>query len=186
MEAVGDRAGRQGRRANYVASLGTWSADQTHDPARFARREGVWEERFRHDIDPTGLRAERNRFGYRPYARGVVVRTAAALDASVIESCRVAAGLAATPIMVTSAKAGAGVDVVEGDDEFRARLADVTADKVRVLGYPSGTFCLDVMDSGLAHDDIAFVADPRVELHRWVREQALSETRHRHGNLLDA
>jgi RHH-type proline utilization regulon transcriptional repressor/proline dehydrogenase/delta 1-pyrroline-5-carboxylate dehydrogenase len=169
-----------------VASLGTWSADQSHDPARFAAAATrVWEERFRHDIDPTGLRAERNRFGYRPYTGGVVLRTARGVDASVIESCRFAAGLAATPITVTSAVSGAGVDMVEDDDAFRARLMAVTTDKVRVLGYPSGTFCLDVIDSGLAHDDIAFVADPRVELHRWVREQAISETRHRHGNLLD-
>jgi RHH-type proline utilization regulon transcriptional repressor/proline dehydrogenase/delta 1-pyrroline-5-carboxylate dehydrogenase len=171
---------------NYVASLGTWSAGEPHDPVRFAAAATrVWEERFRHDTDPTGLRAERNRFGYRPYARGVVVRTAAGVDASVIESCRMAAALAATPVTITSAMAGAGVDLVEDDDAFRARLTALTADKVRVLGYPSGTFCLDVIDSGIAHDDIAFVADPRVELHRWVREQALSETRHRHGNLLD-
>ena len=171
---------------NYVASLGTWRADQPHDPARFAAAaKQVWDEQFRRDTDPTGLRAERNLFGYRPYARGVVVRAAFDVDPAVIESCRVASGLAATPITVTGAVAGAGIDVVEDDDAFRARLVTVAADKVRVLGYPTGTFCLDVMASGAVHDDIAFVADPRVELHRWVREQTISETRHRHGNLLD-
>jgi RHH-type proline utilization regulon transcriptional repressor/proline dehydrogenase/delta 1-pyrroline-5-carboxylate dehydrogenase len=169
----------------YVTSLGTWSANEPLDPARFAAAaKQVWEARFRHDTDPTGLRAERNRFGYRPYARGVVVRVAAGVDAAVIESCRVVAGLAATPITVTSAVGGAAIDVVEDDDTFRARLDTVVADKVRVLGYPRGAFCLAVLDSGRAHDDITFVADPRVELHRWVREQAISETRHRHGNLL--
>jgi hypothetical protein len=29
------------------------------------------------------------------------------------------------------------------------------------------------------------VADASVELRRWVREQAVSWTRHRHGRLLD-
>ena len=29
------------------------------------------------------------------------------------------------------------------------------------------------------------VADAEVELRRWVREQAVSRTRHRHGRLLD-
>jgi RHH-type proline utilization regulon transcriptional repressor/proline dehydrogenase/delta 1-pyrroline-5-carboxylate dehydrogenase len=169
---------------NYVASLGTWSATRPHDPARFAAAAlAVWDEQFRHDTDPTALRAERNRFGYRPYTGGVVVRVAAGVDPAVIESCRVAAGLASTPITISRA-AGAGVDVVEDDVAFRARLTTIAADKVRVLGYPPGTFCLDVMASGAAHDDIAFVSDPRVELHRWVREQARSETRHRHGNLI--
>lgn len=171
---------------NYVASLGIWRADPPHDPERFATAaKQVWDEEFRHDTDATGLRAERNSFGYRPYTGGVVVRAAPGFDRAVIESCRVAAGLAATPITVTSAAAGAGVDVVEDDDAFRARLRTIAAGKVRVLGYPDGTFGLDVLASGAAYDDVAFVGDPRVELHRWVREQAISETRHRHGNLID-
>jgi RHH-type proline utilization regulon transcriptional repressor/proline dehydrogenase/delta 1-pyrroline-5-carboxylate dehydrogenase len=170
---------------NYVASLGTWRADQPHDPNRFASAaKQVWDEQFRHDTDATGLRAERNSFGYRPYTRGVVVRAAPGLDPAVIDSCRVAAGLATTPITVTSAVVGGDIDMVEDDDAFRARLATIAADKVRVLGYPDGTFGLAVLASGAAHDDVAFVADPRVELHRWVREQAISETRHRHGNLI--
>jgi RHH-type proline utilization regulon transcriptional repressor/proline dehydrogenase/delta 1-pyrroline-5-carboxylate dehydrogenase len=170
---------------NYVASLGTWRADRPLDATRFAASaRQVWDEQFRDDTDRTGLRAERNRFGYRPYSRGVVVRVAADIDPEVIESCRVAGGVAATPVTISSEVMGGGVDVVESDDVFRARLAALGADKVRVLGYPPGTFGLDVMASGAAHDDIAFVADPRVELHRWVREQARSETRHRHGNLI--
>jgi RHH-type proline utilization regulon transcriptional repressor/proline dehydrogenase/delta 1-pyrroline-5-carboxylate dehydrogenase len=169
-----------------VASLGTWHAGHPHDPARFAIEAArVWDEQFRYDTDPTGLRAERNGFGYRPYAGGVVVRVAPSVGSALIESCRAAAVLAGTPIVVTGPSAGAGVDIVEGDELFRTRLPAMVADKVRLLGYPHGTFRLDVIDTGAAYDDIAFVADPRVELHRWVREQAVSETRHRHGNLLD-
>jgi RHH-type transcriptional regulator, proline utilization regulon repressor / proline dehydrogenase / delta 1-pyrroline-5-carboxylate dehydrogenase len=164
---------------NYVASLGTWRTFEPHDSARFAATATpVWDAEFRRDRDPAGLRAERNRFGYRPYGRGVVLRVSADVDPAVIESCRTAARLAGTPIEVSSA-------IAEDDDAFRRRLHGFAVDKVRVLGYPYGTFALDVIASGAAHDDVAFVADPRVELHRWVREQAVSETRHRHGNLLE-
>jgi hypothetical protein len=38
-------------------------------------------------------------------------------------------------------------------------------------------------DAGLWVDDLAVVAAPRIEALRWAREQALSETRHRHGDL---
>ena len=169
---------------NYVASLGTWSANHPHDPVRFAAAAPVvWEDNFvttliRRHYAPSAIASATAR------TRGVVVRVAAGIDAAVVESCRVAAGLASTPIIVSGAAAGAGVDVVEDDVAFRARLTTLAADKVRVLGYPPGTFCLDVMASDAAHDDLEFVPDPRVELHRWVREQARSETRHRHGNLI--
>jgi len=32
-------------------------------------------------------------------------------------------------------------------------------------------------------DDRAFVAHPRLEARRWFLEQAVSETKHRHGNV---
>ena len=56
-------------------------------------------------------------------------------------------------------------------------------DKVRFIGLPDPELLLAAHDAGVWVDTVAVVADPRLEVLRWVREQALSETRHRHGNI---
>ena len=59
----------------------------------------------------------------------------------------------------------------------------IAAGKVRVLAIQTER-SVSTYSRAAPPRDVAFVGDPRVELHRWVREQAISETRHRHGNLI--
>jgi hypothetical protein len=56
-------------------------------------------------------------------------------------------------------------------------------DKVRLIGGAGDALRLAVHDAGLWLDDTAVVGHPVRETLRWVREQAVSETRHRHGNV---
>jgi hypothetical protein len=72
---------------------------------------------------------------------------------------------------------------VEDEDALVDRLGRLRPDKVRLLGAASDTFRLAAHDAGIWLDDVGPVAHPLLEALRWAREQALSETRHRHGDL---
>jgi RHH-type proline utilization regulon transcriptional repressor/proline dehydrogenase/delta 1-pyrroline-5-carboxylate dehydrogenase len=133
----------------------------------------VWLTHFAVDHDPTGLRAERNTLRYRPFPRGVLLRG----EGADVDLAVVAARRAGTPVTVSRVED-------ERDEDAIARLAETTFDRLRVLGPLEPALRAAALDVEVTLDDAPFVAEPRVELARWVREQAVSETRHRHGNLM--
>jgi RHH-type proline utilization regulon transcriptional repressor/proline dehydrogenase/delta 1-pyrroline-5-carboxylate dehydrogenase len=178
---------------NYVASLGTWEARFEGTPAAFgAAVEQVW----RHELspsDPSGLVSEADVLRYRPL-RTVLLRVGAGCPDR--EAALAAAAGAAVGVRVTVSSAaplpGRGplpptdAPVIETDDELAARLAEPSnrsIDKIRFLGPVTNRLRLAAHDAGIWVDDTAVVGEPRLEVLRWVREQALSETRHRHGNI---
>jgi RHH-type proline utilization regulon transcriptional repressor/proline dehydrogenase/delta 1-pyrroline-5-carboxylate dehydrogenase len=111
--------------------------------------------------DPTGLAAEANVFRYRP------------LGAVLLES-----GPGASAAQAACARAAAavvGVEVVE--------TPGPGLDKVRFLGGVDDATRLAAHDAARWVDDIPVAADPEREVLRWVREQAVSERLHRHGNV---
>jgi hypothetical protein len=57
--------------------------------------------------------------------------------------------------------------------------------RVRVVGSLTAEQLAECHRAGVELDLVAPVADAMVELRRWVREQSVSWTRHRHGRLLD-
>jgi hypothetical protein len=65
----------------------------------------------------------------------------------------------------------------------RGGSAPPPVDKVRFLGRVGDGDRLAALDAGMWVDDIPVASDPQRELLRWVREQAVSESRHRHGNV---
>jgi RHH-type proline utilization regulon transcriptional repressor/proline dehydrogenase/delta 1-pyrroline-5-carboxylate dehydrogenase len=147
---------------NYVASLGTWpSVGAGVDVAGYgAGCRAAWEE-MGVPQDPTGLAAEANAFRYRPLG-SVLLAVGPGVSASEVACARAAA-------------AAVGVQVVETP---RPGL-----DKVRFLGPVDDPTRLAAHDAGRWVDDIPVAADPRREVLRWVREQAVSERLHRHGNV---
>jgi RHH-type transcriptional regulator, proline utilization regulon repressor / proline dehydrogenase / delta 1-pyrroline-5-carboxylate dehydrogenase len=83
-----------------------------------------------------------------------------------------------------AAAAAVGVTLeVVGEAEVVERAAAV--DKIRLLGQVADSTRLAALDTGCWVDDIPVAADAGQELLRWVREQAVSETLHRHGNISD-
>lgn len=184
---------------NYVASLGTWSAADPDSAAAVepiaavepaaaetfeAAVRATW-ERERRPVDPSGLVAEGNTFRYRPLRR-VLLRVGS--DAAPDEVALALATARAVGVSVTVSTASPLPDVVkagvvEADDALEARLGGLTVDKVRFLGPLADHLRLAAMDAGLWVDDLPVVPDPELELRRWTREQAVAETRHRHGDL---
>ena len=126
----------------------------------------VWRGYFAVDHDPSGLACERNVLRYRPLP-SVGLYVAPDADAADVEIAELAAGVAGVPLaMVVSP-------------------ATRTVERVRVIGTITDEAMAACHAAGVEVDRTPVVADPMIELRRWVREQSISWTRHRHGRLLD-
>jgi RHH-type proline utilization regulon transcriptional repressor/proline dehydrogenase/delta 1-pyrroline-5-carboxylate dehydrogenase len=160
-------AGAKAGGPNYVASLGWWDRVDASAVSLDDYRSGcvgAWES-MRRPVDFTGLVAESNAFRYVPLQS---VLLCAGPD---VEDAEVALALAAASVCGVSVHVAGDVGSLEG------------IDKVRMLGSVDDPLRQAAFESGAWVDDIPVAADPRREMLRWVREQAVSETRHRHGNV---
>jgi RHH-type proline utilization regulon transcriptional repressor/proline dehydrogenase/delta 1-pyrroline-5-carboxylate dehydrogenase len=150
---------------NYVASLGRWCAAGPADATFGEACRAEW-TRMQVPQDPTGLKAEGNAFRYRPLRRVALVITGDAEPADV-DRARAAAAAVGVQVEVTEAVPQASEDV----------------DKIRLVGRVGPETRAAAIESGVWLDDLPVATDPRRELLRWVREQAVSESRHRHGDI---
>ncbi len=172
--AVGPTAKAGG--PNYVATLQRWrdggapidEVGRAYD--RWMRSNGSVEH------DPCGLRAEHNLFRYRPLLGGVIVRLGAGADDRASALLRRAAGATGCRVWWSHAHD-------EDDRAFAARLAELPADRLRAVGVVSDAVRAAAHAAAIAVDDSAPVGEPSVELPRWLHEQAVSITAHRHGHV---
>ena len=159
----------------YVEAFGTWShsgaGDELARPttpvgvleAEFQR---VWDEYFAAEHDPSGLACERNILRFRPLPN-VGLYIAPDADPAAVQIAQVAQRVAdQPPILVVNPATG-------------------SVERVRVIGSLTSEQLAECHLAGVEVDLTTPVADPMVELRRWVREQSISWTRHRHGRLLD-
>jgi RHH-type proline utilization regulon transcriptional repressor/proline dehydrogenase/delta 1-pyrroline-5-carboxylate dehydrogenase len=154
---------------SYVEAFGTWrlgdcgSGGGEDGEAEFRR---VWRDHYGVEHDPSDLLGERNVLRYRPLQR-VDVYVAVDADPAAVEVARLARSVTGTPGRVLTG------------------VRPVVAERVRVIGSVSEEQLVEWQAAGVEVDTVQPVADAMVELRRWVREQAVSHTRHRHGRLLD-
>lgn len=141
---------------HYVASLGRWA------PAEGMSYEQAWDAVFGREHDPTGLRVEANVLRYRPLPRGVAL--VGATDEQ-ISLARRAAAITGTPLRLSFP-------------------ADGGVDRLRIPNGAPVSLLRAAHDAGVVVDDQPITPDGRVELLRWLREQAISRTMHRFGNVL--
>ncbi len=163
---------------NYVSTLGRWvevapvTLDDDGVRAVAASYRAWCREVGSRDVDPTGLAAEVNRFGYRPLPR-VLLRAPDGVPDGEVALARAAASLV-----------GTGVEVRRGAlDEAIASLSGGRFDRVRILGEPEPELLAAAHEAG-----VSVIAEPvapaaAVEVPRWLREQAVSWSWHRHGNV---
>lgn len=163
---------------NYTRLFVTATDDAPLDLARAEQsyRES-WTTHFGVARDPSGLRMERNLFRYRP-CRGVVLRLNAA-DPFIERLARLAAEVAGVAIEISRGNE-------ESDTAFAARLADLAkrAEFLRTIETPSDEVLRAAHAAGMNWIDAPISGIGRLELTRWLREQAVSITRHRYGNVL--
>ncbi|MDQ1436686.1 MAG: RHH-type transcriptional regulator, proline utilization regulon repressor / proline dehydrogenase [Acidimicrobiaceae bacterium] len=175
----GAKAGGPG----YVASLSRWR-DTTGADDRLGDRLGrarasyaaAWRD-MGVERDASGLVAEANILRHRPLP-GVVVRVEDGESSSEdLDLCLLAARTVGTPVVVSRAED-------ESWEALAARLPGLGVSRIRVLGGPVAEGLLRAANAAWVHVlDEQPVAEGRVELRRWVREQAISRTLHRYGNL---
>ena len=147
----------------------------------------VWREHFATEHDPSGLAAETNVLRYVPLGRVLVRYDSADFGKSPGAASGTSAALELLRLAATTA--GVVLDesdaVAESEAEFIDRLAGHRSgvDRVRPLTELSAEVRRSCHDLDVAIDDSVPVSDGFVELSRWVREQAVSRTMHRHGRL---
>jgi RHH-type proline utilization regulon transcriptional repressor/proline dehydrogenase/delta 1-pyrroline-5-carboxylate dehydrogenase len=173
---------------NYVAGLGRWDAPlpppeagrdewRTWLDAAEASDARAWDGEFGRGHDPSGLFCEDNVLRYLPLP-AVLVRLEAGTPSTIQERIHSAARRCGTI-------AGFSLGEDESQERFAARLSPGSGvERVRVVGPigPALRAAAASHDIHLADDPVT--ADGRRELLHYLREQAISRTRHRYGNVV--
>jgi len=176
--AVGPTAKAGG--PSYVNTLARWRDTGvdidtvTSDFERWMREVGRCEH------DPSGLAAERNAHRYRPLSGGVLVR------------CGSHASARERELLVAASRATGARTVWSDADEpaavLAARLGALGIDRLRLIGDDFDTARHEIrVAAHVAHvsvDDAPPVGAAEIELPKWLHEQAVTTTMHRHGRLI--
>jgi len=166
---------------NYVATLCRWSDDASTASSDVAQSfERWWKQIGSVGHDATRLTVERNEFRYRPLPGGVFVRFGT--GATDRQRAIVTAAAAATGCRLVVSEESEEADLICAD-----RIADVGVDRYRAVGVALETdVAIACHRAGVSVDDAEPVAAPEIELPRWLREQAVTVTMHRHGRVATA
>jgi RHH-type proline utilization regulon transcriptional repressor/proline dehydrogenase/delta 1-pyrroline-5-carboxylate dehydrogenase len=146
-----------------------------------------WAEEFSVEHDDSRLRSEANILRYRPLPGLVVIRAEHDGGDLQLAWALIAARVAGVSVQVSSAVRRPFTTsslVVEAADALVSRLAGLLPARLRLLGTPAAPVLEAAAGLGIEVDDTAAMANGRVELTRWLREQAVSATLHRYGNIM--
>jgi RHH-type proline utilization regulon transcriptional repressor/proline dehydrogenase/delta 1-pyrroline-5-carboxylate dehydrogenase len=137
----------------------------------------AWRDHFSVNRDPSALRCESNIFRYRRY-RGVLLRLEND-DARSLELAHLAARITGVPLHVSLGSQESEADLI-------ARLPAIAAhaEFLRTIHPPGDALLAAAYNAGLNWINAPLLSDGRHELPRWLREQSVSETRHRYGLVL--
>ncbi len=168
---------------NYVAQLGTWTAnDAALDPETESAGNDFgfeWNTHFSVEHDPTGLFCESNVFRYRPLAR-IALRIGANATENAVSLARIAAETCGVEVIESH-------QAEESQTQFAARLNQLGVTRVRVIGETPELGLHAAANAAHVHLATAPVLPAgRIELQHYVREQAMTRTLHRFGNLIGA
>ncbi|PWU08314.1 MAG: 1-pyrroline-5-carboxylate dehydrogenase, partial [Verrucomicrobia bacterium] len=162
---------------HYVRSFSRFSdSEQVPFSIVSARYSEAWKRTFSAEHDPSNLRCESNILRYRP-RRGVILRLAKK-DSQILERAQLASQLTHTPLLVSIA-------ADESDREFIKRLGELClhSDTLRTVKPPSDTVLQAAYEHNLNWIDAPITADGYSELCFWLREQVISQTLHRYGQI---
>ena len=173
---------------DYVLQLGTWADASGSSNDAQASDAYWWRAHYGAAHDPTGLFCEENTLRYLPRPQVVVrvgahgstedaVRTLAAAHAAGVVP-RVSA--AADHLLPADGAAG----VVEDDEAFARRLGSLRFGRVRHVGPATPGLRAAAAAAEVDVIDEPVVSSGRLEMRWYLREQAISRTLHRFGNLI--
>ena len=138
-----------------------------------------WNEYFSIEHDPSDLKCESNHLRYRP-CRGVMLRLEKK-DPAIIARAQAAANVCGVRLLIS-------LTTQETEAELAARLPRLISrvEFLRTIQPPGEVLLKAVYDAGMNWIDAPVLASGRHELPRWLREQSISQTRHRYGLLVEA
>ena len=160
---------------SHLHTYGTWAADDVSIDRARTSFDRAWQDRFGVDIDATGLRSERNILRHHPLT-GVVVR--GPREGSAYEVAHLAAEITNTPMLWSD-------PLTESEDHLAQRLSALGVERLRLLTDVGPELLVAAHAAGVAVDRQPVTDVGVVELGRWMKEQSIAITRHRHGRLLD-
>jgi RHH-type proline utilization regulon transcriptional repressor/proline dehydrogenase/delta 1-pyrroline-5-carboxylate dehydrogenase len=149
-------------------------------PATLAEVESsyrqAWNDHFALEHDPSALRSESNIFRYRP-STGVILRLLVASE-EVIARAKLAAQLTGVPLTIS-------VSTSESDEEFIKRLGHQRsqAEVLRTIGGVPSKVLQAAHSLGYKWISAPITANGRIELRCWLREQSVTVTQHRYGQI---
>jgi RHH-type proline utilization regulon transcriptional repressor/proline dehydrogenase/delta 1-pyrroline-5-carboxylate dehydrogenase len=170
------------------------AADRALLQASAASYARAWRRHFSLTHDPSAIPGERNVFRYRPCRRVLVRGTAR--DAVTLAQVTLAARAVGVPLTISLSPdsppaawlaEGDGVELsVEAEAGFVERLAHPDgAERVRVWAPISTAARAAANGLGLTVFDAPVLANGRLELRCYVREQSVSRVVHRYGSVTD-
>jgi RHH-type transcriptional regulator, proline utilization regulon repressor / proline dehydrogenase / delta 1-pyrroline-5-carboxylate dehydrogenase len=189
---------------NYLIGLRRW-----RDAAPVSTEEALvgyrrwWDRHFGRSTELAGLASESNELRYRPFAPGVIVRAGADVPDEELRKAVGLSELTGTPVSfsVPGARPGLGLggrtgvelggrggdrQVVESAGSFAASLARRRGSgaRLRLLGEAEQVVAEAAAEAGLNVLDEPICSCGRVELVRWLREQVVTRSLHRYGNVV--
>jgi RHH-type proline utilization regulon transcriptional repressor/proline dehydrogenase/delta 1-pyrroline-5-carboxylate dehydrogenase len=156
----------------------------------------AWQAHYSQAHDPSQLLGEVNLLRYQP-VQGMLMRVDAETDAVHLAQALLAAVTCAAPLTVSLsadqrswrwlAELDTVQGVVEDEAELRARLnaGNLVYDRLRALGPLSTALRRAIHAADISVVDAPVVANGRLELRYYLREQSISQTVHRYGTILD-
>jgi len=174
----GSKAGGPGHVVQFAR---TSPAGELSDVGRATTSyQRAWKRHFTQEHDPSGLDAESNVFRYLPVGEVVVWHDASQPNNDALDLIRLASATTGVPVSLVDASTASPAALVARCAAGEAALVD----RVRVLTDLPADARRALHRANVPLDDDPPVADGGIELRKWVREQAISRTMHRHGRML--
>ncbi|MDJ0753195.1 MAG: proline dehydrogenase family protein [Ardenticatenaceae bacterium] len=175
---------------NYVLSLGNWKEKrpQTSDNRLQKVRESyrqAWENHFALEHDPSQILGESNVFRYRPVDH-LTIRLEKGYRAHDLAQVELAAATCGIAVKISvspeAEQLQSDMAVVEPTETFNKMLS--VTERVRWLGQKPAESTLRAANEAhvrLVQDSV--LDHGRLELRHYLREQSISTTTHRYGNI---
>jgi len=159
---------------NYLTQLGTWAPTPNENDY-----QAQWDNHFSKEHDDTGLECEANIFRYCPLA-AIGIRIANTANQTDIDLVEHAANVCGVPTHVSRA-----TDETPGD--FIQRMVALKVERVRLIGpIDDQDLYIEAIRAGIHLVETPVTPAGRIELQHYLREQAISITLHRFGNLINS
>jgi RHH-type proline utilization regulon transcriptional repressor/proline dehydrogenase/delta 1-pyrroline-5-carboxylate dehydrogenase len=181
---------------NYLIGLRRWrDAGAVGVDEAVASYRYWWDHYFSRTREMAGLSCESNELGYRPFSPGVVVRAGPGTSEDELRKAVALVGLTRTPLRISAAAQPAerlSVPLaVESAESFARSLTQQAGTfdgaegaRLRLLGQAELEVVIAAAAAGMTVLDEPICSHGRIEVVRWLREQAVSRSLHRYGNVV--